>query len=323
MTDSWAASTHRNVACKGCHGSSLTADLRMHLKNVERVWLHARGEAPEQIHIRHQDVAALVDRCRSCHAQEYSAWKSGPHGATYARIFLDEDPQREPAAHGRLPALPRHALRGRDRAARRAHRPEGAVAPAGRGHDRGRRRFPASPATRSTVWGSPFPRARCRARGRRSRRRSTGPRSPSTTGGHRSMWPSPPSRSPTMRAGARVVHASPDRRQALCYQCHAPRAEAQVFSGDDRTPTGVHEGLSCLSCHQGHGQATRASCAGCHPRLSNCGLDVEKMDTTFRSLDSRHNVHSVACVDCHPKGVPKSRKGSGRPGSGPGSGGPA
>ena len=54
-------------------------------------------------------------------------------------------------------------------------------------------------------------------------------------------------------------------------------------SGDDRTPVGVHEGLSCLACHLKHGQQTRASCANCHPRLSNCGLDVEKMDTTFLS----------------------------------------
>ena len=112
---------------------------------------------------------------------------------------------------------------------------------------------------------------------------------------------------PGMRDGDRPVKASPDRRQALCYQCHAPRAGMQVFSGDDRTPTGVHEGLSCLACHEKHGQSTRASCAGCHPRLSNCGIDVETMDTTFKSPDSRHDVHRVGCADCHPKGVPKRK----------------
>ena len=31
------------------------------------------------------------------------------------------------------------------------------------------------------------------------------------------------------------------------------------------------------------------------------------MDTTFKSPDSRHDVHRVACLDCHPKGVPKKR----------------
>jgi hypothetical protein len=46
------------------------------------------------------------------------------------------------------------------------------------------------------------------------------------------------------------------------------------------------------------------SCANCHPRLSNCGLDVEKMDTTFLKKESTHNIHFVKCVDCHAKGVP-------------------
>jgi hypothetical protein len=110
-----------------------------------------------------------------------------------------------------------------------------------------------------------------------------------------------------MREGDRPVKMSPDRRQALCYQCHAPRAGNQVYSGDDRTPVGVHEGLSCLACHAKHGLATRASCTGCHPRLSNCGIDVEKMDTSFKSPDSPHDVHRVACLDCHPKGVPKKK----------------
>ena len=62
-----------------------------------------------------------------------------------------------------------------------------------------------------------------------------------------------------------------------------------------------------MSCHERHGQQTRASCAGCHPRLSNCGLDVEKMDTTFFSANSKHNVHWVKCADCHTKGVPRKK----------------
>src|SRR5512143_1386746 len=81
MVDAWAASSHRAVRCRDCHGSSFTAELRMHAKNLQRVWRHARGLAPEQIHVRHQDVVALVERCRACHRQEYADWQSGPHGA--------------------------------------------------------------------------------------------------------------------------------------------------------------------------------------------------------------------------------------------------
>jgi hypothetical protein len=41
--------------------------------------------------------------------------------------------------------------------------------------------------------------------------------------------------------------------------------------------------------------------------MSNCGLDVEKMDTTFKSTMSKHNIHFVKCSDCHTKGVPKKK----------------
>ena len=112
---------------------------------------------------------------------------------------------------------------------------------------------------------------------------------------------------PAMAEGARAVKMSKDQRQALCYQCHAPTAAMQVGSGDDRTGIGVHEGISCLACHAQHGETTRASCASCHPKMSNCGLDVEKMDTTFFATGSKHNIHWVKCADCHPKGIPKKK----------------
>jgi hypothetical protein len=113
---------------------------------------------------------------------------------------------------------------------------------------------------------------------------------------------------PAMLEGERPVKISRDPRQALCYQCHAPIATRQVHSGDDRTPLGVHEGLSCYACHENHSMRTRASCSTCHPRLSNCGLDVETMDTTFKSTKSPHNIHFVKCLDCHTKGIPKKHR---------------
>ena len=91
MVDAWAASSHRGVKCKDCHGSSFSADLRMHVKNLSRVWLHSRGETPEQIHIRHQDVLPLVERCASCHRQERADWESGPHGTPYAALFINPE----------------------------------------------------------------------------------------------------------------------------------------------------------------------------------------------------------------------------------------
>jgi hypothetical protein len=119
--------------------------------------------------------------------------------------------------------------------------------------------------------------------------------------------------------GARAVKMNEDPRQAICYQCHASRMPdtgtaaalhgwgPQIGSGDDRTPMGVHEGLSCISCHFGHNENTRASCKTCHSKMSNCGLDVEKMDTTYANAASTHNIHWVKCTDCHQHGVPKAK----------------
>jgi hypothetical protein len=304
MVDSWAGSTHRRVACGECHGRSFSADLRMHAKSLVRVWRHARGEAPGQIHIRHDDVAPLVARCAACHRQEHADWASGPHGATYARVFLD-------AAHNARQQLMDDCLRCHGM------------------HFEGGIRDLVAPLDRSGPWRflraehASLPAVPClachqvHARGEPlpapdARRLARGPGQPIAAPSlafydrrafeHVALERLP---LPAMREGEREVERSPDRRQSLCYQCHAPRAGAQVFSGDDRTPVGVHEGLSCQACHAGHGQTTRASCAACHPRLSNCGLDVEAMDTTFKSPESRHDVHRVACADCHPKGVPR------------------
>jgi hypothetical protein len=127
---------------------------------------------------------------------------------------------------------------------------------------------------------------------------------------------------PQLYEGVRAVHMNLDPRQAICYQCHAPRQPeagseaaakvwgAQAASGDDRTPLGVHEGLSCISCHDGHNENARASCKTCHPQMSHCGLDVEKMDTTFLSATSGHNIHWVKCADCHQHGIPKPKTAS-------------
>jgi hypothetical protein len=303
MVDAWAHSTHRAVGCAACHGSSFSADLRMHVKNLQRVWLHSRGETPEQIRIRHQDVVPLVERCAACHRQEHADWQSGPHGAPYAAIFVDEK-------HNTNQLLMDDCLRCH------AMHFEGGI------------RDLVTPLDRKGPWTfvrdeyADVPAVPCLAchaihregepfAARAARAQVAGPtqevaRPSLALYDRRALEHVGLDRLPLpgMKEGERLVKASPDRRQALCYQCHAPRADMQVFSGDDRTPVGVHEGLSCLGCHGKHGQTTRASCAGCHPRLSNCGIDVETMDTTFKSADSLHDVHRVACIDCHPKGVP-------------------
>jgi hypothetical protein len=241
-----------------------------------------------------------MDRCRACHRQEFASWRSGRHSATYKEIFLNEKQnQRQLLTDDCLRC---HGM-----------------------HFQGPIRDLITPISRTGPWrlknieSADQPAVPCLACHRMHRQGlvlSASNEGKSIPGPEQEI--TPPSVSffdrrsfehvpvaelplPQVLDGERPVNNSPDQRQALCYQCHAPGPERQVNSGDDRTPTGVHEGLSCFACHGGHGENTRASCANCHPRLSNCGIPVEKMDTTFKDKSSKHNIHFVKCTDCHKK----------------------
>jgi hypothetical protein len=301
--DQWAGSTHRNLSCGSCHGDAFTLDPAFHLNNFQRLVGHLSGRISEPILLRQPDLPEMLARCQKCHRQEFADWQSGPHASTYSRIFLDRK-------HNASEALEDDCLRChgmhfqggiRDLVSPintagpwRLRAPELANLPA----------IPCLACHQIHAHGAPLPR----------------PAIPAATPGPKQELFRPSLALfdrrnqlhfavrllplPEMRDHDRPVKISPDPRQALCYQCHAPLATNQVGSGDDRTAIGVHEGLSCLACHLKHGQQTRASCATCHPRLSNCGLDVETMDTTFKNVKSPHNIHFVKCADCHPRGVP-------------------
>jgi len=303
----WQGSAHRNVPCKECHGDVLTLNAGFHLKNIRQLVVHLRGQAPEQVRLKADEVFKVVERCARCHRQEQASWAAGPHAVTYAQIFLDR-------GHNRKQRLMDDCLRCHGM------------------HFEGSIRELVAPLDAEGPWSllkaelsdrPAIPCITCHQMHRHGAPLQHSEVKPDDAGPKQELFR--PSLAlfdrreldyvsaerlplPQIYAGDRAVKISPDRRQALCYQCHAPLANAQAESGDDRTPLGVHEGLSCLACHDGHGQITHASCATCHPRLSNCGLDVETMDTTFKSGKSLHNVHTVSCQECHTKGVPKKKR---------------
>jgi hypothetical protein len=301
-------SPHRDVGCMDCHEASLATKLR-HIR------VHLVGNWPEAIRLRDVDVLEMAPNCQKCHRQEYASWHAGPHSATYAEIFtnptqnshqrLMDDCLRCHGMHfngairdlvqpqntkgpwklirpdlGDQPAIPCQACHQVHRAGELQIRPPSRISVAGQPVDDSLAFFDRREGMSIAAAALPIP---------------------------------------TLHDGARLLKVSQDSRQAICYQCHAPRQpEAgtiaaangwgpQVGSGDDRTPAGVHEGLSCFSCHTGHNQNARASCKTCHPQMSHCGFDVEKMDTTYASASSSHNIHWVRCADCHQHGIPKMK----------------
>ena len=302
----WHSSTHRNVSCSSCHGDVLTLNAGFHLKNISRVITHLRGNAPEKPQLKNTDVLAMTVRCQSCHQQEFSAWRSSRHSTTYSDIFLNTSQnQKQQLIDDCLRCHAMHFQAGiRDLVTPvDTHGPwqlknaDLAQQPA----------VPCLACHQLHHEGSPLQKSAPGAG-------TAGPQQEITRPSlaffdrrefdHVSVTDLP---LPVMLEGSRSVKMSHDQRQALCYQCHAPITTRQVYSGDDRTPIGVHEGLSCFSCHQQHDQETHASCDNCHAQHLDCKLDVEKMDTTFKDKSSKHNIHSVKCVDCHERGVPKKK----------------
>lgn len=298
-------SLHRRQNCLDCHEASLATKLR-HIR------VHLTGNWPEEIRLRDVDAVQMTTKCQSCHQHEYASWQAGPHSATYSEIFTN------PAHNGKR-ALMNDCFRCHgmhyNGSVRDLVQPQGTQGPwhvvrAGFADQ------PTMPCE-SCHWIHRASAVQLKPQARISvaaapiqdslaffdRRESV----------HFAALSLP---LPQLNDGARQVKLSQDPRQTICYQCHAPRVPEtgskaaamgwgpQVGSGDDRTPMGVHEGISCISCHNGHNENARASCKTCHPQMSHCGLDVEKMDTTFVNASSTHNIHWVKCVDCHQHGIP-------------------
>ncbi|MGD0411107.1 MAG: hypothetical protein ABSC18_05335 [Verrucomicrobiota bacterium] len=277
----WSESSHRTLPCRNCHGGSLTLDLHALRAHGNRVVQHLAGSPDQTIRLTEKDVLALQEACRACHPQSLADWESGRHSATYARLYLS-------ATHNKDEQLAADCLR--------CHGMffdgyiEDLVTPISTNgpwalQDAAKAGQPAIPCLACHQVHTPAasrlqPASLYVRRERASISADLLPITPIAQGDH-------------------PVKVSTDARQRLCTQCHAPNAFRQQGSRMDRTPGGVHEGLSCLDCHSPHSNSAKASCAACHPSDSHCGLDVEKMDTTFLSTGSKHNIHFVACGDCH------------------------
>ena len=82
--------TPRIATClvRSCHGDVFTLNAGFHINNMRRVFTHLRGDAPAKVRLRTQ-TSSSVPRCQKCHQQEWAAWQSSTHSATYAEIFLD------------------------------------------------------------------------------------------------------------------------------------------------------------------------------------------------------------------------------------------
>jgi hypothetical protein len=268
----WSVSSHRTLHCRNCHGGSLTLDVHALRAHVRRVAQHFSRSPEKPIRLTERDVLTLQEACRSCHPQSFADWQSGTQQ-------LASDCLR---CHGMF----------FDGYIEDLVTPISTTGPWAF-KDAAKANQPAIPCLACHQVHSQAAAFQSVALYVRHEQTSFSadllPITPLVQDGH-------------------PAKVSTDPRQRLCTQCHAPNALRQLGSDEDRTPGGVHEGLSCLDCHTSHSNSAKASCATCHPSDSHCGLDVEKMDTSFLSPTSKHNIHFVACGDCHNGQRPAKRK---------------
>ncbi|MCF7972354.1 MAG: NapC/NirT family cytochrome c [Phycisphaerae bacterium] len=299
--DRWHTSTHREVGCKACHGGSLTSGIHGLVENAQRVIGHFNEASLGDIALSETQVVRMQQACRVCHASEFAAWQTGGHAATYADIFLD-------ASHNEAEQPNNDCLRCHGMFF--AGRISDLVTPVSTEGpwsliESTRHDWPTIPCLACHEVHRPGPLARETKEKASDDTVTESVFAVSFYDRHEKMhFAADILPEPQLTWQGQPVSVSTDTRQRVCVQCHAPESSEHAGTSDDKTPRGVHEGLSCLACHQAHTNRADQSCAQCHPALSNCGLDVTKMDTTFVNAESPHDIHTVACADCHTVGVP-------------------
>ena len=298
----WSNSAHSEISCFKCHGTAFENGWHSLSEKATMVFSHVKSNPrPEDIHLSEVQILKTMERCIKCHQNEYASWKASGHSATYADIFLHEE-------HNSTEQLNYDCLRCHGMFYEKTV--DDLVEPISiKGPwyltDKEMSDKPTIPCLTCHKMhsnGSPsknpdYANPNLIFYGRAMQNNSIGFYSRHEKY-HFSLDNLP---TPVMLNGKDTIQTPADPVYRLCVQCHASSVWHQVGQGDDRTPMGVHEGISCRACHAPHSNYQRNSCEKCHPGISNCGIDVRTMNTTFLAPTSEHDIHTVACKDCHEK----------------------
>lgn len=297
---SWLTSAHQQISCFECHGTALEGGLHSVSEKAKMVFSHIKTSPfPEDISMSENQLLETMERCKACHRNEYANWLASGHSATYAAIFLHEE-------HNTTEQLNYDCLRCHGmfydgtvddlvepisvkgpwnlKKTEMAEKPTIPCFSCHQIHSEGKPSEKPDYSVPNHIFYSRL--MENNSVGLYSRHEKM----------HFNLENLP---TPVMLLGADTVKVPSDPVYRLCVQCHASSVWHQAGQGDDRTPRGVHEGISCCACHEAHSNYQRNSCDKCHPGVSNCKLDVKTMNTTYFSPSSENDIHGVSCNDCH------------------------
>ncbi|HEX7583294.1 MAG TPA: NapC/NirT family cytochrome c [Prolixibacteraceae bacterium] len=298
----WHTSAHRNIRCTECHGTAMSNGIHSLKEKADMVFSHlGEKKQHEEIRMTEKQVLELSDKCAKCHQTEYAKWLSGGHSANYADIFMNGKHNLEEKPY--WACLRCHGMFYDGDIKTLLQKPEKADG-VWKLNDMKKASDPTIPClschqihSENEVLG---------VIGRHDVPKEISyerlNRNPSISwyirADKRHIRTDKLMKIPMMDHG-NPIKVSNDSGSKLCQQCHSPNFVHQTGSEDDRTPTGVHEGISCMACHSPHSNDSRSSCKNCHPAISNCKIDVTTMNTTYLDINSPNNIHSVSCSSCH------------------------
>lgn len=295
-------SAHRNLACKECHGTALSNGVNSLREKGMMIINHIKGVADEDVKLNEVQILGVMDNCTRCHKTEQARWLSGGHSARYQDIFLN-------AKHNKTEQLNFDCLRCHgmfaDMSIGNIVEPLDTTGPWKFKINSVSERpvIPCLACHQIHLAGMPQPRPDYSNPQNLFYGRITSNSLVSFYTRHDKIHVST-GNLPILKLweGVRPVNVSSDPIMRNCIQCHAPNAGHQAGTSDDRTPTGVHEGFSCITCHDPHSNNARQSCNKCHPAISHCKIDVKTMNTSFLNRMSPNNIHWLSCTDCHKGG---------------------
>ncbi len=299
--NSMALSVHRNLHCKECHGTALSNGIHSMKEKGMMVVNHIKVKKVENIKLSELQLLEVMNNCQRCHSSEFAKWSAGGHSVDYQHVFLNTKHNTTEQisfdclrCHGMFfegtvndvvePLKITGPWKLKDE--KMSTRPTIPCMACHQIHQKG------SPVTKpdyadpKTIY---------------YQQKDTVSMVSFYDRHEKNYFPVADLPKLNLWQGERVIKVSDDLRMRNCVQCHAPNKNHQAGTSDDRTPRGVHEGLSCIACHEPHSNTAKNRCITCHPAISNCKLDVMKMNTSFADAKSANNIHWVSCTDCHKK----------------------
>lgn len=275
----WIMSAHAGISCKECHGTALSNGIHSLVEKANMVWVHMTvGTYNDDIHLSEEQVLLVSGQCARCHQSEYAGWMAGGHAVNYHEIFMDSthNTMEKPywdcfRCHGMFYEGTIHDLMDLEsdnphewkirykRQALRSAVPCLACHQIHTDNPVSIRYVSMADSTRGTIKRNPNTSLYVRADKMHLRSDRLTPIKMYDEEG-------------------REIDSATDPATLLCLQCHSPNFQHFAGSEDDRTLVGVHEGLSCITCHHPHSGETRSSCMQCHPSLIN-----EQMESVFKN----------------------------------------